>query len=182
MPTALNQESLNQSDDFLSFIDHFVLSIVQIEDVYQLNEFLGTMLSDDVVDFIHQHKDTLCVLSESLNEKIRETVFESDDLMLPDGLLMIPPLYESLGWKTKPTTWNEASEKYRQLFEDETSLPYALSMLFLNAMQSDMHNALKEFRNSIERLSEDDQIHADRYLQNLRYFGWQENELENASS
>lgn len=168
-----------EADDPLPFVDYCCLQLVQAADVYQLNEILSAFLADDVIKYVEDNSQVLFVLSEVWNNTIRRVVFETDDLLFPDGLLMIPPLFEKINWLEASSAWNEMLERYETLFNDDRCLPHALALLFIRAMQGEMAEAMEMFKDSIERINGEEQLHAERYLENLRYFGWPE--LEKAA-
>lgn len=177
----LPDNSLNfplNHDDPLSFIDHAILALVQVHDVYDLNEVLSALLAEDVTSFVQDHKEMFSVLSGTINNKIRETVFDVSDITFPDGLLMIPPLFKQLIWDTQPDTWQDDKARYEKEFSENPCLTYTLALLFINAMSSDMESAIQRFENDIESLADEDHLHAERYLENLQYFGWPAESVE----
>lgn len=156
----------------LSFIDHSLLALIQVSDVYDLNDVLSAFLAEDVIAFVQEHKDMFSVLSGTINAKIRETVFDVKDMTFPDGLLMIPPLFEQLGWENNASDWKVENANYQQKFSTNPCLTFSLALLFTNAMSRNMDIAIDIFKQDIERLPEEDALHAERYLENLQYFGW----------
>ena len=161
-----------ENDNPLTFIDHSVLALVQVQDVYDLNDVLSAFLAEDVISFVREHKNMFSVLSGTINNKIRETVFDVKDMTFPDGLLMIPPLFDQLEWDSSSDKWNDEQDRYEAEFKQEPCLTYALALLFIESMNQTMDFAIAQFKKRIERLSNDDLIHAERYLENLQFFGW----------
>jgi hypothetical protein len=171
-----------EKDNPLSFVDHSLLALVQVADVYDLNQVLGAFLADEVISFVEENKHMFSVLSGTICNKIRETVFNVPDMTFPDGLLMIPPLFDQFEWTTSPDTWSEEKSRYQAEYKNEPCLTYALALLFINAMSDNMDSAMQQFEQDIATLSEDEQIHADRYLENLQFFGWPVEKLLNAAT
>lgn len=163
-------------DSPLSFVDVNVVALAQVEDVYQLNEVLGAFLADDVQNFVSEHKDILYLLSHVWNEAFMRIVLDVEDMIFPDGMLMIPPIFEKLGWSGDADTWEKLHSSYTVKFEKDTCLPNALAILFIEAMQGDMQCAIDHFVERVTKFNDEDTLHAERYLENLKYFGWPEME------
>lgn len=161
-----------EQDNPLNFVEHTLLTLIQVQDVYDLNEVLSALLADDVVSYLGEHRHMFSILSGTINSKIRETVFDAPDTTFPDGLLMIPPLFEQLGWDNNAKDWKVEYKRFSQKFREEPCLTYALALLFINSMTKGMESAMQNFKGDIEALQAEDLVHAERYLDNLQYFGW----------
>lgn len=159
-------------DDPFSFIDANVLALAQVQDVFQLNEVLSAFLSEEVQNFVEDNKDSFFLLSQVWNDAIQRIVLDVDDIIFPDGLLMIPPIFQKLNWLDHANSWVKMHEKYTQAFDKETCLPFALALLFIEAMQGDMSASIDHFIEREAMFNDDDTLHADRYLSNLQFFGW----------
>lgn len=159
-------------DNPLSFVDVNVMALAQVENVFQLNEILGAFLADDVQTFVSENREVLFLLSHVWNDAIQRIVLDVDDMIFPDGLLMIPPIFDKLGWLGEADIWDKLHEKYMQQFAEDECLPNALALLFIEAMQGNMAQAANHFTENESKLNDDDTVHAERYLENLRYFGW----------
>ncbi|MDH5545499.1 MAG: hypothetical protein OEZ43_07905 [Gammaproteobacteria bacterium] len=155
-----------------AFIDANLIALAQVEDVYQLNEVLGAFLAEDVQNFLADHHALLFILSQVWNEAVQRTVLEVDDIIFPDGLLMIPPIFSALGWLEDSDKWEELHQTLGERFQNDNCLTYALALLFVEAMRGDMATSVEHFVEHTGQLSEDDALHAERYLENLKYFGW----------
>lgn len=159
-------------DNPLSFVDVNVMALAQVQDVYQLNEILGAFLADDVQMFVSDNRDVLFLLSHVWNDAIQRIVLDVDDMIFPDGLLMIPPIFEKLGWIGDAEVWQKLHDKYSKQFAKDECLPNALALLFIEAMQGNMIEAASHFTENESKLNDEDTVHAERYLENLKYFGW----------
>lgn len=159
-------------DDPLSFIDTSVLALTQVQDVFQLNEVLSAFLSEDVQNFVDVHKESFFLLSQVWNDAIQRIVLDVDDIIFPDGLLMIPPIFQKLDWVDHADSWSLMHKKYASSFENEPCLPFSLALLFIEAMQGNMSHAIDQFIEREAILNDDDTLHAERYLSNLQFFGW----------
>ena len=165
------QFTLDENAPF-EFVDANVLALTQVQNVYQLNDILGAFLADDVQELLNTHKHTFFVLSQVWNETIQRVVLEKDDIIFPDGLLMIPPLFNNLGWLEDSDKWTALNSQFLQRFASDACLPNSLALLFIEAMRGDMTLAIEHFIDNVSHLGEDDALHGERYLENLGYFGW----------
>lgn len=136
----------------LTFIDYNMLLLLRAENAFDLNIMLSDFLADDVVAYIEKHKKILFVLSEVWNTTIRRTVFSSDDITFPDGLLLIPAIFHRLGWIVKNPQWEDIKIQAQQRFDTDPNLVDSLIIMFTEAMQGTLDSALDTFCAQIKKL------------------------------
>ncbi len=136
----------------LTFIDYNMLLLLRAENAFDLDIMLAAFLADDVVAYIEKHKKILFVVSEVWNTTIRRTVFSSNDITFPDGLLLIPALFHRFNWIVKNPEWDNVKHQAQQRFDTDPNLVDALIIMFTAAMQETLDSSLDTFCAQIKKL------------------------------
>ena len=152
-----------------------MLLLNRAENAFDLNIMLTDFLADEVIEYVEKHKKILFALSEVWNTTIRRTVFSTDDITFPDGLLLIPAVFHRLGWIVKNPQWTEIGEKAQMRFDNDANLVDALIVMFTNAMQDSLNSALDKFCLQIKSLKHkpEEYQQAQELRKNIgNYYGW----------
>ncbi|MDH5691578.1 MAG: hypothetical protein OEZ47_00585 [Gammaproteobacteria bacterium] len=161
----------------LSFLDAVILNLMQSTKPEEMNALLSEFLSEESVYFMAEHKDMFFVLSEVWNETARNLILSDDDVMFPDGLLGLPPLFHAMGWVQDTPAWDPYHDKFVSNFESDPSLVNAAILLYIEGARGDQTIALDNFRKRIKAV----EIHTAEEINfddTLDYFGWSVETIE----
>ncbi len=164
----------------LTFIDYNMLLLLKAENSFDLNIMLSDFLADDIVEFLERHKKLLFVLSEIWNNAIRRTIFSTEDITFPDGLLLLPPIFHRLNWIEKNPLWNDIEKKAEKRFAEDPNLVDALVTMFIDGMQASLDTALDKYCTKIKQLKHkpDEYQKAQAFRNNIGcFYGWPKEKL-----
>lgn len=159
----------------LHFLENSVLAFSRSRNSNELNSLLDSFFDPDLIDYLGEHANELLVLGMAWTANIRRVVFAQKNVVFPNKLLLLPPLYQGLGWTDRQNEeWNSVHAETLGRHEQSPALNNAILLLFLDGMRCSLEEACFLFGARLEQLGTRSSEYETgiQLLEELKEYGW----------
>ena len=169
----------NVQHDPLGFIEKMTLCLCKSQTTQDLIDVSETFLEAQNLELLQHHAQMCIPLSYVWSNTIRRIVFTPKDIIFPNLLLLLPPLYHRLDWLHEGNEeWDAIHNETLSRFESCKSRHDAIMLLFLEGMKYGTYEAMLMFKSRTALFH----THRERSLarqlqQELLHYAWPEVDL-----
>ena len=163
----------------LDYLQQMTMELAKIETSNEMESHIDNLLKEETLSMLDSNAEMLVVLGYVWNSTIRRVVFTPNEIVFPNLLLLLPPLYHGLNWTDeKNTEWNEVHHETLTRFEKTASFDDAIMLLFLEGMKYSLYDAMMMFhtRRTLLR-TKSERKNAENLEWELQQYGWPQIEL-----
>lgn len=157
----------------LEYLQNTTLFMSTIESPLELANLVDEMLIQDNLQLLEDNAEMYLVLSYVLSTTIRRVVFAPKEIVFPNLLLLLPPVYQKLNWCHKGNEeWDEIHAETLARFEAQPRQDEAAMLMFLEGMKYSLYDAMFMYQSRIALLPVSERNSATQLQWDLTPFGW----------
>ena len=163
----------------LDYLQQMTMDLAKIQSSDEMEKQLDKFLTPDTLSFLELNPEVLLVLGYVWSATIRRVVFNEQEIIFPNLLLLFPPIYHELNWTDEDNTeWNEVHQETLNRFETAPRMDEAVMLLFLEGMKFSLYDAMIMFHTRRSLLkTKRERINAENLQWELQQYGWPEVQL-----
>ncbi|MDH5545878.1 MAG: hypothetical protein OEZ43_09810 [Gammaproteobacteria bacterium] len=160
----------------LAFVNQTFVALSHAQSAEDLADLVEDLLQANTLTLLEDNAQLYLPLSYAISFSIRRVVFMPAEIRFPNLLLLLPPIFHTLGWcHDSNEEWDEVHEETLKRFEQFPGIHDAIMLLFIEGMKFNPLEAMMMFQSRTCLMRSLRERHQAQALEKeLREYDWPE--------